>query len=113
MIGEPVVGELEMRNRVPCNLDPEGEHRHKESLSKSWNQCKCHRSEGKVCGQSGVKEDHKVPPHKISHRRFTGRKEPRRMTASAQARSSRELNRRQGLYRDSWGQSFLGWRFPG
>lgn len=48
MIGEPVVGELEMRDSVPCNLDPEEEHRHKESQSKSWNQCKCYSSKEKV-----------------------------------------------------------------
>jgi hypothetical protein len=38
-----------------------------------------------------------------SLQRFIGREKPRRMAASTWVRNSRELNRRQGLYRISWG----------
>lgn len=56
--------------------------------------------------QSGTKEYHKVTEHNKFHTRVI-------RAAPAWARSSRELSRRQALYRISWQRSFPGWRFPG
>lgn len=71
---------------------------------------------GKVACQCGSKEYHKVRLHNKLHTRFIKREEPRRVDVSAQARSSRELGRRRGLYRISWdgGRAFQGedwWNF--
>lgn len=60
-------------------------------------------------GSQGIPQSHTV--QQTSHRRFLGREKPRRVITLAQARSCRELRRKQGLYRVSWGVK--GWSFPG
>lgn len=51
---------------------------------------------------------HKGSPQ-TSSKPFVGRENPRRVTAFDQLRSSKELSRKQGLYRVSWG--YRGFRF--
>lgn len=61
-------------------------------------QRKCFTVFQKVSWQLGAKEYNKVTAHNKPHRRFIGRGKPRRVAASAEERSSRELSRRDGLY---------------
>lgn len=50
--------------------------------------------------QLGAKEYHRNhPAQHSSHKRFIDRENPRRVAGSAEENSSRELDRRQGLYR--------------
>jgi len=59
----------------------------------------------------GIPQHHTA--HQTTHRRFTGREESRRVVATAQVRSSRELRRRHCLYSVSWEWSLLRWNHPG
>lgn len=66
-----------------------------------------------VTGTQGVPQNHTI--QQTSHKRFVRREKNRRVAASVQARNSRELNRRQDLYRISWGggRAFQGEAFEG